>query len=111
MRKAFTLLELAVAVGILAMVLSFAGVIFKVSINSHRTAIASAEIMQKLRAITDQLDADFKGVILSCPGRLNIETQNKNADCIAFFAEGDFQSVRQYPYIEQDGTRIENRIR
>ena len=60
--KAFTLIELMVAIGILAMVFSFAGVIFNVSIDSYRTAIANAEIMQKLRAITSQLDSDFRGL-------------------------------------------------
>ena len=39
--KAFTLIELVVAIAILAMVLSFAGVIFKVSIGAYRTAIAN----------------------------------------------------------------------
>ncbi len=96
MRKAFTLIELVVAVGVLAMVLSFASVIFKVSLDSHRTAVADAEIMRKLRVITEQLNADFKAVILQYPGRLNIETRNKNADCIAFLANGAFQSTRQY---------------
>ncbi len=62
--KAFTLIELVVAIAILVMVISFAGVIFKVSINSHRTATASAEIMRKLRAITDQFN-ECKGFISS----------------------------------------------
>jgi len=62
MRKAFTLMELVVALAILAVVLSFAGVIFRVSIDSHRMALANAEIMQKLRVITDQLDADFRSL-------------------------------------------------
>jgi len=105
MRKAFTLIELAVAVGILAMVLSFAGAIFKISIESQRTGIANAEIMQKLRTITDQLDADFKSVIYEYGGyvgfnttTLNIGGQNVdvNSDCIAFFTSGDFQSTGQY---------------
>jgi prepilin-type N-terminal cleavage/methylation domain-containing protein len=105
MRKAFTLIELAVAVGILAMVLSFAGVIFKVSINSHRTAIASAEIMQKLRAITEQLDADFRSVVYEYGGYIGVNTDTfnlggqsvqVNSDCIAFFTSGSFQSTEQY---------------
>ncbi|MHC4573629.1 MAG: PulJ/GspJ family protein, partial [Planctomycetota bacterium] len=62
MKKAFTTIELVVAVGILAMVLSFAGVIFKISVESQRAAAANAEIMQKLRTITSQLSADFKGL-------------------------------------------------
>ena len=55
--KGFTLVELLVAIGI-----SFAGVIFNVSVNAQRTAMANAEIMQKLRAITGQLNADFRGL-------------------------------------------------
>lgn len=95
--NAFTLIELMVAVGILAIILSFAGVIFNASIDTHRTAIANAEIMRKLRAITDQLDADFRGTIQTYPGRIDVETAaDINADRIAFLATGDFQSTGQY---------------
>ncbi len=62
MRRAFTLIELVVSLGILAVVLSFAGMIFRVSIDSHRIALANAEIMQKLRVIAEQLNADFQGL-------------------------------------------------
>ena len=105
MKKAFTLIELVVSLGILAMVMSFASVIFKVSINSHRTAIANAEIMQKLRAITEQLNADFRSIAQSYGGYIAFNTDKYNidgssieinSDCIAFFANGDFQSTRQY---------------
>ena len=108
--KAFTIIELMVAIALLAIVISFAGVIFKVSIEGYRTAAANTEIMQKLRAITDQLNADFKGTIWDSPGRIhfdfgssdigksyiNGEIVNVRADCIAFFANGDFQSTGQY---------------
>jgi len=118
MKKAFTLIELVVAIGILAMVLSFASVIFKVSINSQRTAIANAEIMQKLRAITNQLDADFKGlgkdgeifvawVASPKPGdNLNKSNAYERFDRIMFFADGDFQSYRANPAIRGNVARI-----
>ncbi len=105
MRKAFTLIELVVAIGVLAMVLSFASAIFKISIDSQRTAIANAEIMQKLRTITDQLDADFKSVMYEYRGSVTFNTEtfniggnsvDVNSDCIAFFTSGDFQSTGQY---------------
>ena len=41
--RAFTLIELLVAIGILAVILSFASVIFRVSIGAHRMAVANAE--------------------------------------------------------------------
>ncbi len=89
MRKAFTLIELVVAIAILAMVISFAGVIFKVSIGAFRTGIANAEIMRKMRAITDQLNTDFKSVGKGMPIVVW-------SDRIVFLANGDFQSIRQY---------------
>jgi len=96
--KAFTLIELVVAIAILVMVISFAGVIFKVSISSYRTASANTEIMQKLRAITDQLNADFKGVRRTFPGKVrhHLISGLIRSDCIAFLANGDFQSTGQY---------------
>ncbi len=101
--NAFTLIELLVAIGVFVVVISFASQIFKVCIDSHRTALANAEIMQKFRAITNQLDSDFKG--LDKDGELfvvwdaNVVTDKsglclseERLDRIMFFAEGDFQA-------------------
>jgi len=103
-RRAFTLIELVVAIAILVMVISFAGVIFKVSINAYRIATASTEVMQKLRAITDQLNRDFKGfrkdgyLILHSDVLSRKEYGNSpapadfRADRVCYFSTGDFQS-------------------
>jgi len=95
--KAFTLIELVVAIAILVMVIFFASMIFRVSISSYRAAAANTEMMQKLRAITDQLNADFKGVRRTFPGtvRHNLISGLIRSDSIAFLANGDFQSTRQ----------------
>ncbi len=117
--KAFTLVELLVAIGILAIVLSFSSVIFKVSIGAHRTAIANAEIMQKLRAITNQLNADFKGlrkngeIFIVWVAKPLTTTDYKDNDLdgyerfdrIMFFADGDFQSYK-LPTIRGNIARI-----
>ena len=104
-KNGFTLVELLVAVGILAIVLSFSSVIFRVSIDAHRTAIATAEIMQKLRAITDQLNVDFKGARRDHGGYISFgydgskidgEIVRVKSDNIVFFANGDFQSTGQH---------------
>jgi prepilin-type N-terminal cleavage/methylation domain-containing protein len=104
MKKAFTLIELMVAVALLAMVLSFSGVIFKVSINSHRTSGANTDVMQKLRAVTDQLNTDFRKLpkdaylILHCEEQSRSEYEDSiatdifRADRIYYFCTGDFQS-------------------
>jgi prepilin-type N-terminal cleavage/methylation domain-containing protein len=118
--KAFTLIELMVSMGILVVVLLFAGVIFRVSINSHRTAQANAEIMQKLRAITNQLNADFKGlnkdgeIFVIWEARQLQDTTYKDSDLdgyerfdrIMFFADGDFQSYGTNPMVRGNTARI-----
>jgi len=106
MKKGFTLIELVVAIGLLALVGSFAGVIFRAGIETYRVATAEAEIMQKFRAITAQLDADFKGLrkdgeifIIWAPMDLDPPEGDGIADArfdrIMFFASGDFHSYGQ----------------
>jgi len=108
-----------VAIGLLAIVLSFAGVIFNASINTHRTAIANAEIMRKLRAITDRLDADFQGL---CKGGeifvawVAEDRRPDFSDCdldgferfdrIMFFSLGDFQSYKTAPLVRGKFARV-----
>ena len=122
MKKAFTLIELMVAVGILAIVLSFAGVVFNAGIETYRTATANAEIMRKFRAITDQLDADFEGlrrdgeifvVWVAADTHLLPPDYNdcdldgfERLDRIMFFAEGDFQSYGTSPMVRGNLARI-----
>ncbi len=105
MRKAFTLIELIVALGILALMMMFASTIFRVSVSAQRMAVANGEIMQKLRVITEQLDADFRGMLKPYGGVITDQNdsyddeygkETVHADAIAFFANGDFQSTRQY---------------
>jgi prepilin-type N-terminal cleavage/methylation domain-containing protein len=97
MKKAFTLIELVVAIALLAMVFAFTAAIFQVGISSYRTAAANAEIMQKLRAITDQLNADFRGLRPDAPLLMWFEDANGlRFDQIMFFADGDFQSIQWY---------------
>jgi hypothetical protein len=92
-----------VALGILAIMMVFASAIFRISINSQRLAVANGEIMQKLRVITEQLDADFRGFLPQYGGEVINRTiqrepadPNITLDSIAFFANGDFQSTKPY---------------
>ncbi|MHC4073453.1 MAG: PulJ/GspJ family protein, partial [Planctomycetota bacterium] len=119
-KNAFTLVELLVAMGILAMMMAFASVIFRVGIDAQRTAIANAEIMQKVRAITDQLNADFKGlnkdseIFVAWVARAVPDATRKDNDLdgyerfdrIVFFADGDFQSHGANPKIRGNTARI-----
>jgi len=101
MKRAFTLIELVVAVGLLAMMLVFAGSIFKVSIGAQRAAGANADVMRKFRAITDQLNADFKGLRKDAPLLISFQLDpntGERFDEIMFFADGDFQSTQTYDF-------------
>ena len=92
--KGFTLVELVVAIGIMALAIFFAGTVFKTSINLYRIATAQAEIMQKFRAITQQLDSDFRGLRKDAPMFIHFEMNDYGRfDQIMFFADGDFQST------------------
>jgi len=99
----FTLIEIVVAIGILVMVVGFSGVIFQRSIGSYRTSMAQAEIMRKLRVITEQLDSDFRGLRKDAPMYIwfakGTDTKydvNNRFDQIMFFADGDFQSTQTF---------------
>lgn len=96
MKKAFTITELLVAVGLLAAVLSASTIIFHYAIEAQRAAMATAEIMRTLRSITDQLNYDFQGVADANQAPMIMEFQNSSnihADSIVFFSNGDFQTM------------------
>jgi len=103
--KGFTLIEIVVAIGLMVIVVLFAGSILKAGIGSYRTAMAQAEIMQKLRVITQQLDSDFRGLRKDAPMFIWFEKGPNGAadpnrfDQIMFFADGDFQSTSNNPVI------------
>jgi prepilin-type N-terminal cleavage/methylation domain-containing protein len=97
MKKAFTLIEVVVAVGVLGMMVAFSSVIFRTGIDAYRLSGANAEILQNLRAITDQIDADFKGARFEYGGSVEFSWNGKvRSDGIVFFANGDFQSTGQH---------------
>ncbi|NQV32209.1 MAG: prepilin-type N-terminal cleavage/methylation domain-containing protein [Phycisphaeraceae bacterium] len=104
--KAFTLVEVLVAAALLVVIIAMAGTVFRVGIESQRMAQANAEIMQKFRAITDQLNADFRGLCKDGEIYITWGTESdKNDpdygrhlgdDKIVFFTKGDFQSYKPY---------------
>jgi prepilin-type N-terminal cleavage/methylation domain-containing protein len=104
--RAFTLVEVLVAVALMVVVVAMAGTVFRVGIESQRMALANAEIMQKFRSITDQLNADFRG--LCKEGEIYIAWKTDpdkddpdygrhlGDDRIVFFTKGDFQSYKPH---------------
>jgi len=109
-RRSFTIVEMLVAIGLLTALLAGSAVIFSVSVQAQRTAKATSEIARRLRAITDQLNADFAGLQKDAPLAIWFEAEfvrtglpapddwaiKGRHDHILFFAEGDFQTTGQY---------------
>ncbi len=121
MKKAFTITELLLAISLMVVLIATSGVVFRIAVKAHRMASATAEIARKLRGITDQLNADFKGLrkdgimffvwslapvdvdgnILdpSSPGfSVAAVAGYKRFDGAFFFANGDFQTYNEWPY-------------
>ncbi|MHC4676446.1 MAG: type II secretion system protein [Planctomycetota bacterium] len=114
MRRAFTIVELLAAMGLLGVLLAVSGVIFGAAVKAYRTAEATAQISRKLAAITDQLNSDFMGlrkegeifaiwVAKPVDSEGNVVAYNapdiagyERFDRIMFFADGDFQSYREW---------------
>jgi len=102
--QAFTLIELVAAVAILGVVIATAGLIFNVSIDTQRAALANAEIMQNFQVIVTQLNDDFKGLRPYPAPVADCDPANSDPNHIAFIANGDFQSIEQYPSGGNDKT-------
>ncbi|MCD4832009.1 MAG: type II secretion system GspH family protein [Anaerohalosphaeraceae bacterium] len=101
MRKAFTITELLVAMGLLAAVLLASGTIFSYSLQAQRQAMATAEVMRTLRAIVDQLNSDFAGWYEDSPivvefYKATNGSDEVRADSIAFFSAGQFETTNSY---------------
>ncbi|RKY12709.1 MAG: hypothetical protein DRP65_00335 [Planctomycetota bacterium] len=116
MKRAFTIVELLVAIGLFGILLAVSGIIFATAVDAHRTAEATTEISQNLAAITDQLNADFRGLRKDCPIAIWFEagpadpcdpcSPNVRHDQILFFADGDFQSYRYNPPLTGNTARV-----
>jgi prepilin-type N-terminal cleavage/methylation domain-containing protein len=115
--KAFTIIELLVAMALLVAMLAISGMVFKMAVDAHRRADATGQVTRKLRAIVNQLDADFRG--LNEQGEVTMvwvpvpmDAQGKamppatpfanvhhygRFDRVVFFANGNFQSYGKQP--------------
>lgn len=95
--NAFTIVELLVAMTLLVILLGLSGMVFNTTVAAHRAAGATIEITRNLRAITEQLNADFQGLRKDAPLFIKFyRTANARYDMVHFFADGDFQTTKQY---------------
>jgi len=107
MKKAFTIIELLVAMALLVILVAISGVVFSAAVRAHRTAAATTEVMARMRAVTEQLDMDFRGLRNDMPVAVWFEydpVTRKRYDQVQFFANGVFQSSRQWAYNLENGS-------
>lgn len=121
MKKAFTIIELLVAMTIIVIILAGSGYVFHTAVQAERVSRATAEISRKLRGITDQLNADFKGIrydgeILVAWQPVEIKDSGNNVigynrfDQIMLYANGNFNSYSDSPLVKGDLARIQYMI-
>jgi hypothetical protein len=82
-------------------------VVFSAAVKAHRTAAATTEVMARMRAVTEQLEMDIRGLRSDMPVAVWFEydpVTRKRYDQIQFFANGVFQSSRQWDYTKADTT-------
>jgi type II secretory pathway pseudopilin PulG len=97
--NAFTIVELLVAMSLLVILLGLSGMVFKTTVSAHRAAGATIDVSRNLRAITEQISTDLRGLRKDAPLALWFERDpatGRRYDQIQFFADGDFQTTRQY---------------
>ncbi len=115
-RRAFTLIELMVAIGLMGMIIAFSSVIFRFGIDAHRISSANAQIMQKARAITEQLNSDLRGLRKDAPMVIWFLRPDPNdnsdlrADQIMFFADGEFSALQLYSKSTGEPVEIDDPI-
>lgn len=104
-RQGFTIVELLVAMSLLVMLLGLSGMVFNTTVAAHRAAGATIDVSRSLRAITEQLNADLRGLRKDAPVFIVFNALDTDGDgvlehydAIHFFADGDFQTTRQYGY-------------
>jgi type II secretory pathway pseudopilin PulG len=95
--NAFTIVELLVAMTLLVILLGLSGMVFNTTVAAHRAAGASIDVSRNLRAVTEQLSNDLRGLRKDAPLFIKFYSiGNARHDLVHFFADGDFQTTKQY---------------
>jgi len=98
---------------LMVVLLAGSGVVFRMSVEVHSRATATAEISRKLLAIVQQLDQDFENlrkdgeIIMMWLPRYDSDLDRyARFDRIMFFATGDFHSYGDNPSVQGNTARI-----
>src|SRR5690554_3779631 len=89
--RAFTLVEMLVAVGLFAAMLLISTVVFRTAIDAQQKASSAGNYMRDIRVITQRIDDDFSQIDLNAPFALWFE--RNGSDSVIFFANGQFEQI------------------
>ena len=90
-KKAFTIVELLVAVGLLVAMMAASVVVFRVAIDAQLKATATGDYTRSITATTTKLQQDFSSIDINAP--FAIWFDKNGSDRIFFFATGQFEEV------------------
>lgn len=105
--KAFTIVELLVAMALVVILVGLSSLIFAAGVKAFRAADSTVEVVRRAESITRQLDADIAALQTGAPlavwfERIQVGTEDdgitpiyRHYDQILFFANGNFQTMRQ----------------
>lgn len=97
--KAFTIVELLVAMTLVVILVALSSVIFAAAVRAHRTADSTIEISRRAEVIAEQLLSDVRGLRKDAPLAIRFERDpatGRHYDQILFFANGNFQTINRY---------------
>lgn len=103
-KKAFTIVELLVAMGLVVILVALSSLIFAAGVKAHRLADSTIEITRRAEAVSRQLVADVGGLRTDAPLAFWFDYADTTGDGlhdtrfdqILLFANGDFQTIKQY---------------
>ncbi len=120
----FTIVELLVAVGLLAGIMAASGIVFHHAVKTQRTSSAINEIMLKAHAITEQLDKDFSEInedtvifiiwqavparddlldVIDIEDPIGVPDRYVRMDRLFFFSRGNFRTYDQVQWNDGAG--------
>ncbi|MFI4911179.1 MAG: hypothetical protein ACIAQZ_05875 [Sedimentisphaeraceae bacterium JB056] len=90
-KRAFTIVELLLAVGLLVAMMAVSVVVFKVAIDAQQKAIAMGDYMRTITSIKTQINNDFSSIDENAPFAVWFD-RNGN-DRMFFFGTGFFEQL------------------
>jgi type II secretory pathway pseudopilin PulG len=92
-KKAFTIVELLVAVGLLVAMMAASVVVFRTAIDAQQKAASAGDYMRAITAVTNQIRNDFQSLDSDAP--FIVSFNRYGSDSIYFFTTGRFEQLSE----------------